>query len=117
MLDYMAFNLPMFASDFIGLSHPVTVLLQRSIYLFVGIAMIFCTILFLRRLPQSQTMRKASVVIVAVSLIASVVTGYLYQDRIAGGKALRTQMRSLEKEMAGYAPLTPLKYDLNVNEL
>ena len=53
MLDYMAFNLPMVYSDFIGFSDPRQILLHRLAYLLLGTGFIFATIRFLNRLPQT----------------------------------------------------------------
>lgn len=53
MLDYMAFNLPMVYSDFIGFADPRLILLHRLSYLLLGIGFIFATIRFLNRLPQT----------------------------------------------------------------
>jgi ABC-type transport system involved in multi-copper enzyme maturation permease subunit len=114
MLDYMAFNLPLFASDFVGLSNPATILLQRGMYFLLGVAMIFCTILFLRRLPQSQTMQKVSIIVIIAAFIGAFYTGYVYVDKISQRKSLRAEMLSLEKEMADYPLVTPLNYDLQV---
>ncbi len=53
MLDYMAFNLPMVYSDFIGFTDFRLILLHRLAYLLLGIGFIFATIRFLNRLPQT----------------------------------------------------------------
>lgn len=53
MLDYMAFNLPMVYSDFIGFADPRLLLLHRLTYLLLGTGLIFATIRFLNRLPQT----------------------------------------------------------------
>jgi len=53
MLDYMAFNLPMVYSDFIGFADPRLILLHRLTYLLLGTGFIFATIRFLNRLPQT----------------------------------------------------------------
>ncbi len=52
-LDYMAFNLPMVYSDFIGFANPRLILLHRLAYLLLGTGFIFATIRFLNRLPQT----------------------------------------------------------------
>ena len=53
MLDYMAFNLPMVYSDFIGFANPRLILLHRLAYFLLGTGFIFATIRFLNRLPQT----------------------------------------------------------------
>jgi len=52
-LDYMAFNLPMVYSDFIGFGEPYRILLHRLAYFFMGLGFIFATIRYLNRLPQT----------------------------------------------------------------
>jgi ABC-type transport system involved in multi-copper enzyme maturation permease subunit len=53
MLDYMAFNLPMVYSDFIGFANTRLILLHRLAYFLLGIGFIFATIRYLNRLPQT----------------------------------------------------------------
>ncbi len=53
MLDYMAFNLPMVYSDFIGFADSRLILLHRLAYFSLGCGFIFATIRFLNRLPQT----------------------------------------------------------------
>ena len=53
MLDYMAFNLPMVYSDFIGFADLHLILLHRLAYFLLGTGFIFATIRFLQRLPQT----------------------------------------------------------------
>ncbi len=52
-LDYMAFNLPMVYSDFIGFGEPYRIILHRLAYFFMGLGFIFATIRYLNRLPQT----------------------------------------------------------------
>jgi ABC-type transport system involved in multi-copper enzyme maturation permease subunit len=52
-LDYMAFNLPMVYSDFIGFGEPYRIVLHRLAYFFMGLGFIFATIRYLNRLPQT----------------------------------------------------------------
>jgi ABC-type transport system involved in multi-copper enzyme maturation permease subunit len=52
ILDYMAFNLPMVYSDFIGFGEPYRIILHRLAYLLFGVGFIFATIRLLNRLPQ-----------------------------------------------------------------
>lgn len=54
LFDYMGYNVPMMKSDLAGFGNFHDVLLQRGLYLFLGLGFIFLTIVLLKRLPQSR---------------------------------------------------------------
>ncbi len=56
VFDYIAFNVPMVYSHFTGFADMTHMLVQRSIYLLLGLSFIFMTITMIRRLPQSRVM-------------------------------------------------------------
>ena len=56
VFDYMALYVPLLYSDFVGFGRLGPVLVQRGIYLALGLSGIFVTVLALRRLPQSRAM-------------------------------------------------------------
>ena len=78
MLDYMAFNLPMVYSDFIGFGDPHSIILHRLAYLSMGIGFIFATIRFLNRLPQTGRWNAINVMGMAVCVIFGGLLGYRY---------------------------------------
>lgn len=78
LLDYMAFNLPMVYSDFIGFADPLKILMHRLTYLLLGIAFIFATIRFLSRLPQTGRWNFLNLFLFLAFLGAGTATGYLY---------------------------------------
>jgi len=51
VFDYMAFGLPAFKSGIIGFDNPGFIINQRLIYLFLGLALVFGTVLIFKRLP------------------------------------------------------------------
>ncbi|HLN21273.1 MAG TPA: hypothetical protein VK213_09310 [Bacteroidales bacterium] len=54
IFDYMAFGLPMFKSNIVGFDNLSLILNQRLFYLFLGLALVFATVLLFSRLPQSK---------------------------------------------------------------
>lgn len=54
IFDYMAFGLPIFKSGMIGFDNLSIILNQRMFYFFLGMALIFATVLLFSRLPQSK---------------------------------------------------------------
>ena len=55
IFDFMAFRLPMFASEITGFAHLDLALWQRSFYLVAGVASLFLTAFFLDRLASHKT--------------------------------------------------------------
>ncbi|MEQ8531679.1 MAG: hypothetical protein RIB86_07490, partial [Imperialibacter sp.] len=55
ILDFMAFRLPMFASEMTGFAHLDSALWQRAFYLVAGVAFLFLTAFFLDRLASHKT--------------------------------------------------------------
>ncbi len=54
IFDYIGFKLPMVHSDLIGFGFEGKLILQRLVYLLLGLSLINASILLLKRLPQSK---------------------------------------------------------------
>lgn len=80
MLDYMAFNLPMVYSDFIGFAAPRLIFLHRLAYLLLGTGFIFATIRFLNRLPQTGRWNGINLFGFVAFISAGLLTGVLYYN-------------------------------------
>ncbi|MFC2116314.1 ABC transporter permease subunit [Bacteroidota bacterium] len=77
-LDYMAFNLPMVYSDFIGFGDPYMIILHRLAYLSMGLGFIFATIRYLARLPQTGRWHALHFIAFAVLFVFGGGLGYRY---------------------------------------
>jgi hypothetical protein len=77
-LDYMAFNLPMIYSDFIGFGEPDRIILHRLAYLLLGVGFIFATIRYLNRLPQVGRWNAINVIAFVTFVAVGGLTGYRY---------------------------------------
>ena len=77
VFDYIAFNVPMVYSHFTGFADLTHMLVQRSIYLLLGLSFICMTIVMIRRLPQSRMMtglaRFAAIACAALAIVLIVV--------------------------------------------
>jgi hypothetical protein len=73
LFDYMAFGIPLFKSGIIGFDNLSFIVNQRLIYLFLGLAMVFATILLFKRLPQSRVHRTLTFVLLFIFLAGSLV--------------------------------------------
>ena len=76
IFDYMAFGLPVFKSGIIGFDNPGFILNQRFLFLFLGLALVFATVLLFKRLPQSKLHTGISVVLLVVFTAGAVICGY-----------------------------------------
>lgn len=78
VLDYMAFNMPMVYSDFIGFADPYRIILHRLAYLLLGTGFIFGTIRLLNRLPQVGRWNIINVLAFAGFVAFGGLVGYRY---------------------------------------
>ena len=115
LFDYMAFSLPMMWSDFIGTGQNFMIILHRGIYLSLGIAMIFATILLLKRLPQSKTASLFSLLFMVVFGVAGLTgMGYYWQKHSIDKKYVE-EIRGLNDTAKGAQTLTVVDYTIDVN--
>lgn len=115
IFDYMAFKLPLMYSDFVGFGNLEEIIIQRSIYLFSGLAFIFLTILLLKRLPQSQTTTRASVVFTIVFAAISIYEVINYLSINFTNDSLKAQMIDLNNELRNEDILLITDYDIEIN--
>ena len=101
LFDYMALNLPLLYSDFVGFGNLTDILIHRGIYFLSGLGFIFTTVLLFRRLPQSRPATLLCLVLAVFSLAGSLVLGRTHLSRLDAGILLRKQMKALNRELAG----------------
>ncbi|MFC1614133.1 hypothetical protein ACFL5K_02430 [Gemmatimonadota bacterium] len=99
LFDYMAFNVPLMYSEFIGFGDLSRLLVHRGIYFLLGLGFTFTTVLMLRRLPQSRIMNRVSLVLAVVSIGGALLLGHNYIKRISDETALRKNMIELNKQI------------------
>jgi ABC-type transport system involved in multi-copper enzyme maturation permease subunit len=78
ILDYMAFNLPMVYSDFIGFGDPYRILLHRLAFFLMGVGLIFATIRYLGRLPQTGRWNAINTIAFVGFFVFGAFLGYRY---------------------------------------
>ena len=113
LFDYMAINVPLMYSDFIGFGNIYTILIHRGIYLFLGLGFIFTTILLLKRLPQSRIINRFSLILAIIFIVVAATLGNIYLSTIFSGKELRLQMTALNKQLADEPKISIT--DLNID--
>ncbi|HUU27135.1 MAG TPA: hypothetical protein VM123_04915 [archaeon] len=99
LFDYMAFNVPLMYSDFVGFGDISTILIHRGIYFLAGLGFVFTTILLLWRLPQSRIVNRVSMVLAIGCLAGAVMLGTAYLTRLSDSASLREKMLALSKDL------------------
>ncbi len=100
LFDYMAFHLPLTFSDFVGFASTKEIILHRGIYVSLGLGFIGLTIMILKRLPQSNIIRKTTLVSSIVFLALGLGLGWYYIQRINTKDSYRKEMLSLNDKYA-----------------
>lgn len=100
LFDYMAFHLPLTYSDFVGFASLKDIIIHRCIYVFLGFGFIGLTILILKRLPQSNIVRKTTLVGSIVFLLLGSGFAYIYIQTINNKENHRAEMLKLNNKYA-----------------
>jgi len=81
LFDFMAMRLPLMHSDITGFGYEPALMVQRLIYVALGISMIFGTVLLMKRLPQSRVRTLFAWISMSVTAAAGV---FLITLHVAG---------------------------------
>jgi ABC-type transport system involved in multi-copper enzyme maturation permease subunit len=100
LFDYMAFHLPITYSDFVGFASLKEIILHRSIYLSLGLGFIGLTIMILKRLPQSNIIRRTTLTGTVFFLILGIGLAYVYINQINVQDERRKEMLALNNKYA-----------------
>ena len=98
LFDCVGWNVPFMYSTFTGFGNVASVVLHRSMYLFLGIGFIFASVFLYRRLPQSKTWQRISINAIWICFFAAIVLGVCYVGGFTEGRALREKMRTINNE-------------------
>jgi len=114
LFDYMAFNIPLTLSDFVGFGNPETILIHRGMYLFLGLAFIFYTVVLLHRLSHSKKVRYFSIVLGSVCLVFGLYLGSRHVISFLKDEHLRERMISLNDQYLGIKQVQVKNYNIKL---
>ena len=114
LFDYMALKLPLLNSGFIGFGNTAIILMQRGMYVFLGLSFISFTVAFMKRLPQSRIVTVLSRIMAILFLLSGVILGTVYVTRASEGMYLRRRMVELNNSLVRTPWVTPLRYDIDL---
>lgn len=114
LFDYMAFNVPLLYSDFIGFGNLDSILLHRGIYTFLGLSFIFATVYLLKRLPQSRLLTRFSLVASILFFVAGLTMANIYVSKFSEGKNLRQDMVEINNKLYDEPVVSTLSSDIDL---
>ncbi|MEL7589167.1 MAG: ABC transporter permease subunit [Prolixibacteraceae bacterium] len=117
LFDYMAFNIPMTLSDFVGFGDLEKILIHRGMYFFLGLAGIFFTIIMLRRLPSSAGTGHIATVFGSIFLLVGAFLGYSHVSSFLKEQNLRSEMLSLNDRYLSTSQVEVTDYHIKVDHL
>lgn len=102
LFDVIGFFVPMAFSDFVGFGNLTPILVQRAIYLSIGLAFIFASIFLFKRLPQSNALRVVAPVLTGVFLFLGAFLIYAHVNQWQSDQHVRDTMRKLNDQYADH---------------
>jgi hypothetical protein len=85
IFDYMAFGVPVFKSGIVGFDNLEFIVYQRSLYFFLGLALVLTTILLFKRLPQSKPHRALTIIFLFIFTAGAGFSGYKTYNNFQSG--------------------------------
>lgn len=114
IFDYMAFNLPLMKSEFVGFSNINEILIHRGIYFCLGLSFIFITILLLKRLPQSKWFTRFSIFFAILFLSLGSYLTFLHLNRFQVNELVRENYIKLNNELTSIPIVSVLSHHIEL---
>jgi len=114
IFDFMPTNLPLIYSDFVGITHFDQILLQRGFYLVLGLILFLLTILLFKRLPQSQLMKKFSLIAIGILTILGFIFGFNFISTQISAESFRADLNNLNKKYKNIPSTKILSSNLDI---
>lgn len=92
LFDYMAYSIPMTASDFVGFGNIAILLNHRGMYLLFGLSFICFTTMMLARLSHAKKERTIAGLFGVLFLFVALFMGHRHVDGVQQKRKLRTQL-------------------------
>ena len=108
LFDYMAFNIPMIWSEFVGMADFSRIIMHRALYISLGIALIYFTVLLMKRLRQSNSVYWVSW---TGGILFLAIAGFFITNHIQEEASMRRFRDSLIKLNDRYIQTNPPRVD------
>lgn len=117
LFDYIAYKVPMMNSTIAGFGNLTEIVIHRSIYLFIGIGLIFFTIYKLPRLPQSKIFSFTPLLFTFIFVFAGFFCAYSFINLKKENIEQKKQMIALNNKYAYYPRVHVDECKLHVEHL
>ncbi len=115
LFDLIGLRIPLAYSDFTGIADFNQILMQRAVYLFLGLFFIAVTIVSFNRLVQSLPVRRAVLIFAILSVSLSGIFIYGYLSPSSEVPADRLAMKELNKQYFDKANMSPVSCRIAFN--
>lgn len=112
LFDYMGYNVPMMKSDIAGFVNFQDLLMQRGLYLFLGIGFIFLTVVMLKRLPQSRIANILFSIFGGISIAAALFAGFIYADNYFSIQKRKERMITINNKYSDHLMVSVTNHDI-----
>ncbi|MFC1509318.1 hypothetical protein ACFL60_06490 [Candidatus Omnitrophota bacterium] len=114
IFDFPGIRMPFTFSDFTGFGNLPLLLVHRMIYLLAGLGCILVTILLQKRLPQSMTVNRLSIIFAVLCLTGTFYLCFRFHDIVSSGAAFRRDMNELSMHLAEKPQVSVTDCDLDL---
>lgn len=114
LFDYMTFNIPLAYSDFVGFGNLETLLIHRGMYFCFGTSFILYTILLLKRLPHSDSVRYGATILATLFFGAGAFLGYTHVNSFLSANDLREDLVALNESYLNTKTVYANAYDIQL---
>ncbi len=102
IFDFIAYQVPMMKSTIGGFGDFTEVIIHRGLYFFIGLSLIFFTIMKIDRLPQSKRFSSFPLLLSMLFLAAGTFSGYLFISSKKNAISSKKEMISLNNTYLHY---------------
>jgi hypothetical protein len=114
LFDFLAMNLPLAYSDFVGFSNSTLIFWQRGIYVCLGIVFFFMSGMLFIRLPQSVLLKRISLGFSTILLLLSAFFAHSYIHFYENLLDRRAEMHRLNTTYMDKISVEPIDYDISL---
>jgi ABC-type transport system involved in multi-copper enzyme maturation permease subunit len=114
LFDFPAMNLPLIYSDFIGIANIRLVIIQRAIYVFLGLIFLSVTAIFFTRLSQSVLVKRILTISVIFMIVVTVFFAGKYDQSYHHTFELRARMTGLNNRYSAQPNIKADNYQIDL---
>ena len=116
VFNYMGFELPIVKSDIVGFPHIVSLIIQRMIYLLLGLGFITLTIVKFNRLPNKNSGRRIVSVVSVFMFAGAILLSYTHISDVFKVRNKRVEYVALNDKYVSADKIVPESCEITVEQ-